>query len=1266
MQGQPQFQVRKQQTKTPEFRKWFKDSKVVDKKGEPLVVYYGSVRGKVSQFHRKYGTRGSLGIAYFTDDIYVARQFAELGGLDLVGYLDSDGIPISKKEIDEDWEYEGLGKRYPSVMSVYLKIENPLYLNDFNLDYILKYFTKRELVDDYILPEKHFNSLEYWGGYDNAKSEEDNYREFYERLDEELAQYSPDEADIPSLEFIDDSFNIIAGDIHFAKEFYKRSGYDGLIYEDAEAYGITYVPFFSNQIKSATENIGTFDPSKPDITMQVRGDERVEKKAKEYDDKIPLQAQGAKIEGERGNWAWILDGKTVSPSFGTKVKARDYSQNRMIRMRESAKIQMIIKYVKQGARLKGYDIKDLHKEITKYARQQLPTGSAYTKSQITQLLAKIRDAKDIKTLEDAYDKINTITESVVDKRNRASIKKLMDIKPRKKGGRVEGTKLTAEGYDLLAQIRDIAKYNEYEVSDAISAIMDMVERRNAQSGESGEDLNKKEETTIQILSVFGDLKNKSGTELVQALNELENITENSEMLATIKSELIRSKHLGMQARTEDVITGGKGLKGQMKGEREKIKPRFTRLWADRNLSWEWLLDKMSKYDQGSKPLESYLNKTFVPLIFKARYAESSGLRSATDMIQGKLMEIYKVKSPRALKRILDNNSKPVKTGIFVIQGGKSEELLISQNQMYKKWLEWMDPTLRETMESEEMGFNDEIMAQIEEKLTPEIKKWALWQINEFYPQYYASVNKVYREMFNVDLAFNPYYTPIYRDVSQGQEDPQFLNGNTQYASVVDQHLKSRVANKNPLRLMDGDSVLMNHIVGMEHFKAWAGPMRTLRAVLGHRRTQKAIEQYHGPTSKWVVNRFMNDFARGGMDRQNSDLQLDKWRASFTKAVIGANPTIFLKQLASIPAYSMDIPRSAFAKGVADFVSHPMKAYETLMKSEVMIERYRVGFERDIKLALQKTTAGRMSGAKNMTDALMILVKLGDKAAILAGGWSVYKYHHDIKISEGATEAEANEFALEKFGVATNRAQQSTGLEDLGDFQRSSSLARVFTMFMTAPNQYYRAESGAIRNIIHGRGSKADNMYRIFVTHILLPGLFQWMASGMPGVMSGWDDKDKQRMYRALLVGSFNGILVAGDIIEALASAAFGELNFGSELLPLESVIDDGQKILGRLGRAQRKDQESGTHEELVKAIIASTEDVVSLSSKFAGVPYDPLSKSVKQIYKTIKKGGIEDKEDVIRLLGYSDWALGNRGKKKALPKNGVPKRKVPVRKLPKK
>lgn len=53
------------QTETPEFKRWFGDSKVVDKDGEPLVIYHGSAK-RFAAFSKNKATMG--GITWFTSD----------------------------------------------------------------------------------------------------------------------------------------------------------------------------------------------------------------------------------------------------------------------------------------------------------------------------------------------------------------------------------------------------------------------------------------------------------------------------------------------------------------------------------------------------------------------------------------------------------------------------------------------------------------------------------------------------------------------------------------------------------------------------------------------------------------------------------------------------------------------------------------------------------------------------------------------------------------------------------------------------------------------------------------------------------------------------------------------------------------------------------------------------------------------------------------------------------------------------------------------
>lgn len=69
------------QTDTPEFKKWFKDSKVVDKQGNPLVVYHGT-RGDFNTFEPGHATRPFAPVRkefYFTDNSSHAEDFIPYG-----------------------------------------------------------------------------------------------------------------------------------------------------------------------------------------------------------------------------------------------------------------------------------------------------------------------------------------------------------------------------------------------------------------------------------------------------------------------------------------------------------------------------------------------------------------------------------------------------------------------------------------------------------------------------------------------------------------------------------------------------------------------------------------------------------------------------------------------------------------------------------------------------------------------------------------------------------------------------------------------------------------------------------------------------------------------------------------------------------------------------------------------------------------------------------------------------------------------------------
>jgi hypothetical protein len=177
----------KNQTETPEFKVWFGDSKVIDENDKPLVVYHGTNKDfkefdvkKTHSIERRSDYVGK-GI-FFTKNIETAEKYS---------------IQAKLKT----------GETTINIKPVYLKIENPLIINNYEKDM-----------------KKVFN---FFGDEDGI-----NYFKIKKENPENIQ-----------------------------RELIKR-GYDGLI---DNLYG-QYAVFKPNQIKSAIGNRGTFDPNSADMT----------------------------------------------------------------------------------------------------------------------------------------------------------------------------------------------------------------------------------------------------------------------------------------------------------------------------------------------------------------------------------------------------------------------------------------------------------------------------------------------------------------------------------------------------------------------------------------------------------------------------------------------------------------------------------------------------------------------------------------------------------------------------------------------------------------------------------------------------------------------------------------------------------------------------------------------------------------------------------------------------------------------------------------
>tara|TARA_Y100001973_G_scaffold64993_1_gene95061 strand:+ start:884 stop:2206 length:1323 start_codon:yes stop_codon:yes gene_type:complete len=436
---------------------------------------------------------------------------------------------------------------------------------------------------------------------------------------------------------------------------------------------------------------------------------------------------------------------------------------------------------------------------------------------------------------------------------------------------------------------------------------------------------------------------------------------------------------------------------------------------------------------------------------------------------------------------------------------------------------------------------------------------------------------------------------------------------------------------------------MKHIVEMEHFIHYTQLMRELRSVFMSPSVSLAIEAHHGKEIRRILNKFMDDIARGGVDRAMHLNWMDKWRINVTRATIGLNEVVFIKQLASIPAYLAYTPTIEWFKGLN--ILEWKRAYKTLSQSEELKMRYDKGFDRDMTSALQNIKPGKMiTGTNWLNNIAFALTKAGDATAIFIGGWGNYKYEYKKALKEGKTREEAKKIAMKKFEANTLRAQQASNVEDLAELQRLGSGWKLFTMYMTSPNQYYRMFADGLRNLKAGRGKKSDNIKKIFVSWILLPQLFSWIANGFE-----WDDEEQGI---ALLTGPFYGLLFAGQGIEHMIRYWFNK-NYSTGIgIPVYDVFGD----LGKVGKGfEKMFSEKNFDTETILSII---DDFLTGASKsplpvVGGLPYKPVKRSIASKIKVIKEGS---DYPIRESIGFrmEEEKKNKKKKKKKKPKVGGP------------
>ncbi len=500
------------------------------------------------------------------------------------------------------------------------------------------------------------------------------------------------------------------------------------------------------------------------------------------------------------------------------------------------------------------------------------------------------------------------------------------------------------------------------------------------------------------------------------------------------------------------------------------------------------------------------------------------------------------------KRIFEENPN-LKNRLRLIKAKSKNEVFLSQNEMIYYYNLYKDPANKETFRNTFGENYKESMEQIESKMEDKVKEFADWQVEEFYPSLYLHYNKTYKALYRTNLPWNEYYSGmIYREGVEHEPLDMLSDKSIKYTSVGSSSTKARTDSNKKLKKMNAMNVMATYLRDMEYFAAYGETIRDINKLFSNKQIQDAIKIVHGDYVNRIINKMITKLANQGIRKSSfaADALLNIMNNLFVLSRIGLNPVVTIKQLTSMITYADNIGYRNWLKYALKTIPEIKKTFKEVSKNSVyMKDRDRQSITRVIE---NYSVDDMVEFVPNKywdfyVNFIMYTTKFGDKGAIYLGGMPNYLYYKDMALKRGMSEQQAIQEAIRKFERDTKNTQQSQDLQDKDAFQTDNAIARSFNMFMTTPKQYLRQEIIAVRNLYRkaaawdknaGKGSLKDNLRTLLTYHFVAPALFQYISLGLPGILRGVRDDDKEDMLRAMAVGNLNGLFIAGDMIAILA------------------------------------------------------------------------------------------------------------------------------------
>ena len=692
------------------------------------------------------------------------------------------------------------------------------------------------------------------------------------------------------------------------------------------------------------------------------------------------------------------------------------------------------------------------------------------------------------------------------------------------------------------------------------------------------------------------------------------------------------------------------------------------------------------------------NKLIYDPIYRARLERDKGVVYMQDLIRSKMEEYF----GKNYELILDDFSKvtiafeanpkraaEIKQKLKTLdkQSIEFQELTnelsdmtiqLTQNQMYYIYNQGLDtanhPGLQNNELLQDSQFNlKELLKQIDEKLDPRIRRWAEWQVQEFFPSVYPRYNSVYKDIYRTNMPWNSKYAGRLQRTLEQEEvgilDLKDMNNKKYQTNIGGQSTIARINNAAPIQFVDGNQQLRRYIQDMENFRAYAIPLRDVNKLLNESLIKQAMNYKVGFDIHNMIYQNLQMVANPYGKRSTGpvDKLFDKFfditSGLYIYKALAANPTIMLKQFSSAMAFAGYIGyRNWFTyatKELRNGIGTWNTTWQEMYKnSPTLQQRYtRRDFARmfegynqrpsksffdRLNVKIPKSINEKLSRKKidlaRVVDAMMWFVKTGDKGGVM-GSIPAYSYYKDQfkKDNPQSTDKQAIDFALDKVMKQIITTQQDFDALNRDAYQNNRYM-RLFQLFTSSPRALLRRD---IQNMVGlytkmikldpnaGKGTLGQNLRGVFTYHLLLPLTFQFIASGFPGIAREWRDEDDFDFIRAAIVGTFNSAFIVGDLLTYI----FDSMSNKPWAKPIRNIpILDQLKAVNDDYTLYKNAKSEATAEKY------QFRTMVKLAELF-GVPANNFAKFYEN-YSKIMFGDVKSPgEAFLRMFNYSEYQI---------------------------